>query len=299
MGAGSSNSLEDIKVPVMVHIAELRKLLMICVFSLVIFSTIAYLFFDQLLHVFQKPLGKTLYYTSPTSGFTFVIKLCLTVGLIVSVPLVVNRAFSFVKPAVQQKFHRSFAWYSVWSVILAILGVVFAYFISLPGALQFLTSFKAGQLEALITVDSYFTFFSAYLLGYAILFQTPIIMLGINKIRPLDPGSTMRYQRHVILGSFVVAAVLTPTPDPWNQTLMAIPMILLYQVGIVLVWAANRKRKAHKKPVNAEKIFDLPVMVEATKPIPKARKLSDIIEAKPSVSASVGMSQTKHFDIIS
>lgn len=237
----------DRKVPVLVHIAELRKLLVVCVTSLIIASSVAYLFFNQLFDIFQKPLGKTLYYTSPTAGFTFALKLCLTVGLIVSVPITVNRVFSFVKPAVGKHLHRSFAWYSFFSVLLAIAGVVFAYFISLPGALEFLTSFKAGKIEALITVDSYFTFFSAYLIGYAILFQTPIIMLAINKITPLGPKSTMRYQRHVIAGSFIVAAILTPTPDPWNQTLMAIPIILLYQAGIVLVWLANRKTKTQVK----------------------------------------------------
>lgn len=307
MGTKSISTLEDKKVPVMVHISELRKLLMVCTFSLIAFSTIAYFFFDQILVVFQKPLGKTLYYTSPTAGFTFAIKLCITVGLIVSVPIVVNRAFSFVKPAVRRKFHRSFAWYSLWSVILAITGVVFAYFISLPGALDFLTSFKEGQIEALITVDSYYTFFTAYLLGYAILFQTPIIMLGINKVRPLDPGATMRYQRHVILGSFLVAAVLTPTPDPWNQTLMAIPMILLYQVGIVLVWATNRKRKNNEKPMQTKAVINLPdnLLAEVPKnqaptsaPMP-ARKVSDVIEEKTYFAPSVPITRTKHFDIIS
>lgn len=273
MGVNIGTKIDDNKVPVMVHVAELRKVLMVCTFSLIGFSAIAYLFFDQILAIFQAPLGKTLYYTSPTAGFTFVIKLCITVGLIFSIPILVNRIFSFVKPAVHQKMHRSFAWYSMWSVVLALIGVTFAYYISLPGALAFLTSFKSGKIEALITVDSYFTFFSAYLIGYALLFQTPIIMLSINKIKPLGPNTTMRYQRHVIAGSFIVAAILTPTPDPWNQTLMAIPIILLYQAGIVLVWWANRKRRKQvpsivqtaPAPLTVAKVAPAPVRVYRAK----------------------------------
>lgn len=309
MGVTNSTNSEDRKVPVMVHVSELRKVLMVCTFSLIAFSTVAYFFFDQILAIFQKPLGKTLYYTSPTAGFTFAIKLCITVGLIFSVPVLVNRIFSFIKPAVHTRLHRSFAWYSMWSVVLAITGVVFAYFISLPGALDFLTSFKQGKIEALITVDSYFTFFTAYLLGYAVLFQTPIIMLGINRVKPLEPGSTMRYQRHVILGSFAVAAILTPTPDPWNQTLMAIPMILLYQVGIVLVWIANRKLRAHhaqnthqplvanlgsvsgieSPPIKTTESLPQPLLANAvqdTTPRPSVRLRQDFIPT------------TKYFDII-
>lgn len=301
MGDNGRTIFEDHKVPVMAHVAELRKVLMVCTFSLIAFSTIAYFFFDQILAVFQKPLGKTLYYTSPTAGFTFAIKLCITVGLIVSVPVVVNRVFSFVKPAVKKHLHRSFAWYSIWSVILAITGVVFAYYISLPGALDFLTSFKAGQIEALITVDSYFTFFTAYLLGYAVLFQTPIIMLGINKVRPLDPGATMRYQRHVILGSFAVAAILTPTPDPWNQTLMAIPMILLYQVGILLVWITNRKLPKRSTSKNIAQDTQLIANLTSVTPrtdIHKTPVLASTIQEVSKAEKTGFIPRSKYFDII-
>jgi len=247
----------DTKAPVSHHISELRKMLAVCLIALLATSTLAYAFFDQLMAIFQKPLNQTLYYTSPAGGFSFAVRLCLIAGIVVSIPILVNRIFHFVKPAVPVNFHRSFAWYSLFSVILAIVGVTFGYFVSLPGALYFLTNFKSDQIQALITVDSYFTFFSTYLVGYALLFQTPIIMLFINRIKPLEPGSTMKYQKHVIGGSFIVAAILTPTPDPWNQTLMALPIILLYQVGIVLVWWVNRNTnfdlyKTAEEPLTAK-----------------------------------------------
>lgn len=237
----SGSKKRDRKMAVAHHVNELRRAFVFCVASVLFFSVIGYVFFDTLLKLFQKPLNQPLYYTSPTGGFTFVIKLCLVVGVISSVPLIVNRLFGFVKPAVPTRWHRSFAWYSLFSIILAFTGVVFGYLVSLPAALHFLIGFDNEQIKPLISADSYFTFFSTYLIGYAILFQTPILMLFINRVRPLKPGDTMRYQRHVIGGSFVVAAFLTPTPDPWNQTLMAVPVILLYQFGIILVWWVNKQ----------------------------------------------------------
>lgn len=246
---------------------------MICVASLLVFSTIAYIFFKQILAVFQAPLHEKLFYTSPVGGFSFVIKLCITVGLIFTIPVIVNRLFAFVKPVIPKGIQRSFAWYSAVSVLLAIIGVVFAYFVSLPGALKFLTNFNKEQIQALITVDSYFTFVSTYLVGYALLFQTPIIMLFINRVKPIEPGSTGKYQRFVVGGSFVLAAVLTPTPDPWNQLLMALPMIILFQFGVVAVRMINRQEKATSLTLKEK------------------RRLKDVQVAMPVISNSSGQTQ--------
>lgn len=237
-----SDVVMDTKMPLTAHIRELRTSLALCLGTLLLGSTIAYGFFKPILHIFQAPLNDKLFYTSPAGGFTFVMKLCLSVGLLFAIPVLVNRVFNFAKPIIPKSMQRAFAWYSLVSVLLAVVGVVFAYFVSLPGALHFLTNFNKEQIQALITVDSYFNFVITYLLGYALLFQTPILMLFVNRVKPLDPGSMLKAERYVILGSFIVAAILTPTPDPWNQLLMAIPMVLLYQFGVVAIWIVNRNR---------------------------------------------------------
>src|SRR5690606_28664353 len=100
--------------------------------------------------------------------------------------------------------------YSVLSFFMAIIGVVFAYFVSLPAALHFLMGFSNETISSLVGVNEYYNFALAYLLGYALLFQLPIIISFINRIKPLNPGGMMKAQRWVILGSFIVAAILTP-----------------------------------------------------------------------------------------
>lgn len=237
----------DKKVPITAHVRELRVSLAICLATLLIASSVAYSFLKPVLKIFQAPLQEKLFYTSPAGGFAFVIKLCLVVGIIVTIPVIVNRIFSFTKPTIPKSMQRAFAWYSLISIALAVIGVVFAYYISLPSALHFLTNFNKDQIQSLITVDSYFTFVTTYLIGYALLFQTPILMLFINKVKPLEPGSMMKVQRYVIVGSFAVAAILTPTPDPWNQLLMALPIILLYQVGVAAIWITNRNRVIYRR----------------------------------------------------
>jgi hypothetical protein len=97
-------------------------------------------------------------------------------------------------------------------------------------------------IKALITADEYFSFALAYIVGFALLFQLPLIILFINRIKPLRPSGMMKAQRYVILFSFIAAAILTPTPDPMNQFIMAVPLVILYQISIVIIWLSKRKQ---------------------------------------------------------
>jgi sec-independent protein translocase protein TatC len=176
--------------------------------------------------------------------------------------------------------------YVFCSIVLAYGGVVFAYFISLPNALHFLAGFGGKEITALITADEYYSFVLSYLLGFALLFQIPIIVLFINRIKPMKPGSMMGAQRYIILASFVVAAILTPTPDPINQTIMAMPAVVLYQVGIFLVWRTN---KNHKSMIDMVVLEDIPedIVLESSAPervlnIPRLPAL--VAQAKPVAS---------------
>lgn len=135
--------------------------------------------------------------------------------------------------------------YTFTSTILAILGIAFAYFVSLPAALHFLTNIGLKQVTALLTIDAYMSFIIAYLLAGALLFQLPLIMVIINTVTPLSPKKLMNYQRHVIVGSFIVAALISPTPDAVNQAILAAPMILMYQIGILIIWF--KRRSANKQ----------------------------------------------------
>jgi sec-independent protein translocase protein TatC len=121
-----------------------------------------------------------------------------------------------------------------------ILGMLFAYFVSLPAALKFLGGFSSGEIKSLISTNEYFSFVTGYLIGFGLLFQLPLIMVFINKIVRLDFKKLMKLERWVILVAFIIAAILTPTPDFVNQTIMAVPIILLYQISALMIWFINR-----------------------------------------------------------
>ena len=228
---------------VLEHIQEFRTRLFWVVGFVLIASSAGYAIKDQMLAVLTKPLGEQqLYYLTPIGGLSFIIKLCFYFGIMVSVPVIIYHIYRYLQPLMGGQ-QRPVLRYFLFSFVLACCGVGFAYFISLPAALHFLTDFNIKHITAMLTVDAYLTFVTSYLLGAALLFQIPLLLLIIDKITPLTPGGLMRYQRHVILIAFILAAVLSPTPDMINQTLLAIPIIAMYQFGVLLVWWQHSRRK--------------------------------------------------------
>lgn len=244
--------------PFLSHVQELRGRLAWSVVALLIGTAIGYFIKDQLLHILVAPLGKTLYYTSPGGGFSLIVQLCLGFGIIFAVPVLIFHIIRFLAPVLPNYSLRFLVTILLSSCVLVALGVSFAYFISLPAALYFLNEFSNDQVQALISTDTYMSFVAIYLAGFAVLFQLPLLLLIINSVTPLRPRKLLANTKWVILASFVAAAIITPTPDPFNQTIMAGPIIVLYAASILLVKIANRKRKATPTLAPAETpAFDL------------------------------------------
>jgi sec-independent protein translocase protein TatC len=243
-----------VQKPFIDHLHELQIRLTWSVLAIVALGIGAYTMNEQLLSIIQEPLGQTLYYTSPTGGFSFIFKLCAVAGIVAALPVLLYHLFKFMGPLLERRHGLTILAFVMWGVNMAFAGILFAYFFSLPAALHFLAKFGGENIQSLITADEYFNFALAYLAGFAVLFQLPLVILFINRIKPLKPGRMMSAQRYIILISFVIAAILTPTPDPINQAIMAVPVILLYQVSIALVIAINyssRPKRRHAKAAKA------------------------------------------------
>lgn len=202
--------------------------------------------------VLMHPLGgQRLVYLTPIGGFNFIFKVSLYFGIGVILPVIIYHLYRFLEPLMEKRRKRSVVLYICASFLLAIAGACFAYFGSLPAAMHFLTNFNIQNVSAMLTVDSYLSFVITYILGFAALFQIPLILLIFNSIKPIPPKKLMSFQRFVVLVAFILAAVISPTPDITNQTILAVPIIVMYQIGVLLVWIQGRsgRRKAHATPV--------------------------------------------------
>lgn len=245
------------------HIRELRQRLIYTVATLFLASSVGYAIHGSLFRLIKRPLQEQLYYTTPLGGFNAMIKISVLFGLIVTVPVFIYQLSKFLGPAFRRRIRPPRI--VLFSIILATVGVLFAYFVSLPASLRFLANVDSKDLQSIITVNEYLNFVAAYLAAFAILFQLPLVLLFINRIKPQRPGRLMRMQRWVVLFSFIVAAILTPTPDPINQIMMALPIILLYQFSVVLIWFTNRRGKN----IAVEPILVAPTPVAVPSPLPQ------------------------------
>jgi sec-independent protein translocase protein TatC len=268
------------------HIHELRRRLFWVVAVVLVVSAVSYGFLNDIIGLLTAPLGdKQLYYLTPAGGLTFAFKLCSFIGLLVGVPVLMYHLYRFLEPLMGTK-RKSALFYVGLSTLFAAAGAAFAYFISLPAALHFLTNFNLGNVQAMLTVDSYLSFVVTYLLGAALLFQIPLLLLIINTMTPLKPSKLMKLQKFVIVGAFIVAAIISPTPDIMNQAFLAIPIIGMYQLGVLLVWwqqtaSAHKTRRQARRSEPAMPRFELETPDAINTPAIPTEIIAELVQPQP------------------
>lgn len=220
------------KLKVGEHLQELKDRFISWLICFIVLGLIGYLLYQPILNWLIVPLNGPLFYTSPAGALRAVFGVSALFGFIFSIPIFLYQVAMFLEPAFGTKPIKNISVYIVISFFLSIFGITTAYYLVLPPTLEFLAKFSGGELKALISTGEYFNFITKYLLGFAILFQLPLIVIVVGKFTKLSAKALWKYWRHVIVFSFIISAVLTPTPDPINQTIMAAPVIVLYLISV-------------------------------------------------------------------
>lgn len=231
------------------HLKEARNRLFVVIAVFVLFSSLAYTVYDRILWALLLPLhGQRLMYLTPAGGFSFIMVVTLWAGFAATLPFLLYNIYQFVAPTLPAKVRSRGALVLISSCVLFASGASFGYFFAIPGALHFLTGFGNQYVQAMITADAYLNFTLLYTVGLGILFQIPILMMITHWINPLKPGGLLKAERYVILIAFIVGALLSPSPDALNQTIIAAPFILMYQIGLVgvLISTARAKRQSQR-----------------------------------------------------
>lgn len=231
------------------HIGELRRRIFVVALVFVVASSLAYNYREVLLQIIMSPLhGQKLIYLTPAGGFSFIFQIAMYAGLLATAPVLIHQLYGFIKPALPLQARRSAIKVVLSALVLLSLGVAYGYFVAVPSALGFLSTFAGDNVLPSLTADSYLTFFLSYIAGLGLLFQLPLLLVFWHWISPLGPGGLLKSERWVILFAFVAAALITPTPDVVNQTMIAVPLIVMYQFGVIAVlMALFRERRARAK----------------------------------------------------
>ncbi|NOQ95242.1 MAG: twin-arginine translocase subunit TatC [Desulfobacterales bacterium] len=240
--------MTDEKQPFLAHLDELRKRLIVCAIAVGAGFAISYIFSKQLFSFLILPLTKvlpdesTLIFTSLPEMFIAYIKVALIAGIILAVPVIFYELWMFVAPALYRTEKRYVVPFVLFSTILFVVGSLFGYFVVFPYGFKFFIGFATEDIQALPSVKQYFSFAIRLLLAFGLVFEMPVAVLFLTKIGLITPEAMKKYRKFSILGSFVLSAILTP-PDVATQLMMALPIIILYELSILISRGVYRKKQ--------------------------------------------------------
>ena len=235
--------VED-KMPFMEHLGELRTRIVRALLALLVGLGIALPFSqrieDYLMRSITK-LGYSLVFVSPTEAFWVQMKIAVITGLFISAPGILWQIWSFVAPGLHHHEKRYAMPFVVIGSALFIIGGAFSLLVVTPFAIQFLLSYARPGLQPMITLENHINFLLKFTLAFGLVFELPLALTILARVGVVTPRMLAKNRKYAILGAFIAGAVLTPTPDAFNQTLMAGPLILLYEIGIICARIFGRR----------------------------------------------------------
>jgi len=171
----------------------------------------------------------------------FYLKLALVIGILAASPVIFSQIWRFIAPGLYRHEKKILIPFTLLSTFCFLGGAAFGYFVVFPPAFRFLVGYNNEFLTSLPSVSEYFTLATRLLLAFGAIFEIPILMVFLAKIGMIDVAFLNRNRKYAILINFIIAAVLTPTPDVVNQMLMGVPLLILYEVSVLAVWLFGRK----------------------------------------------------------
>ena len=238
--AETEEAADEGSMSLIAHLTELRSRLIKCLLAVAVGSGVGYYFIEDIMHYLTRPVGK-LYYMQPAEAFFTYIKIAVVVGFLLALPVIFYHVWRFFLPALTRAERIVLGIVVPVSVGLFFLGRAFSFCLGVPAARRFFKGFGNSELEALFSVNRYFEFVIMFVLPFGFVFELPLIITILGKMGFISSKFLRKYARIVIFLSFVVAAVISPTPDVFTQSMIAVPMIALYGVGYLIVRYILRK----------------------------------------------------------
>ena len=245
----------DAKMSFMEHLGELRVRIMRSLYCLLVGLAIAFPFSQRVLDWLSRPIqkaGHTLVFLAVTEAFWVQMKVALFLGLFIAAPGILWQVWRFVEPGLHEHEKHYAAPFVIVGSLLFILGGAFSLLVVTPSAVTFMLSFARPGLQPMISIDSYVDFLLKFTLGFGAVFEVPLAITLLARMGLVTPKMLAQNRKYAILGAFIAGAILTPTPDMINQSLMAGPIIILYEVGIIAARFFGRARKPAPQPATGQ-----------------------------------------------
>lgn len=243
--------IDDSKAPLIDHLIELRTRLLWSVGALIIAFFICFAFARDIFIVLVQPLAHAgqsqVIFTQIFEAFLVKIKVAFFGALMIAFPVIASQLWQFVAPGLYRKEKQALLPFLIATPFLFVAGATFAYYVAIPTALRFLLGFQGdlGGVEqtALPSVGNYLDFIMQFLFAFGLAFLLPVLLMVMNRAGIFTRDQLKGFRRYFIVAAFVIAAIFTP-PDVVSQLLLAIPLILLYEISLIGIWLTERKSRS-------------------------------------------------------
>lgn len=228
------------------HLGELRKRILWGLVGLLVGCGITAFFINELIDlILLNPIIKSkleLQNLKPFGQPILFFKVVVVGGIIISFPWLLYQFWKFVAPGLYDKEKSWVRSITFFTSLCFLIGVGFAYFLMIPSMLKFAASFGSDQIKNIIDINEYFSFLTTLILAAGLLFELPMVTYILSRVGLLTPEFMKKYRRHSIVVILILAAILTPTPDPVSQLIFAAPLFVLYEISILISKFARKKK---------------------------------------------------------
>jgi sec-independent protein translocase protein TatC len=235
------------KMSFLEHLDELRKRIINSCIGIGVGVIAGFAFIDRIVNFMLAPTRKVLppgvklIYTQPGEAFSFYITVALIVGILLASPYVMYQVWLFIAPGLYSNEKRYAIPFVVLTSLGLVLGAAFNHYVAFPFMIAFFATFNTPDLSFMPRLDDVFGLYWKMTLGMGIIFQMPAVVFFLAKMQLVTARFLRKHLGHAVLVTFIIAAVVTPTGDPFNQTIFAAPMIGLYLISIVIAWVVGPK----------------------------------------------------------
>ena len=243
---------KDDKIPLTSHLEELRKRLIVCFIAVGAGFILSYGFKEKLFQILTYPLisvmktGETLIFTGLPEAFFTYLKVSFLTGLILSAPVILYEFWVFVAPGLYHKERRLLLPVVFFSSLFFIAGALFGYFVVFPFGFKFFLGFATETIRPLISMREYLSFAAKLLIAFGLAFELPVVVTFLSRLGIVTVDFLKKNRKYALLLSFVCSAILTP-PDVITQIMMALPLMILYEMGIYSAMFFGRKKSKNEK----------------------------------------------------
>ncbi|PNU04265.1 twin-arginine translocase subunit TatC [Novosphingobium guangzhouense] len=260
------SDIDDTQAPLLDHLIELRGRLLRAFLAFAVAFAVCFYFAGDIFSFLVRPLtgafppgqGK-LIYTKLYEAFFVEVKIAMFAAFFISFPVIANQIWQFVAPGLYAKEKKAFLPFLIATPVLFTMGAALAYYVVMPTAFHFFLTFegeKGGlKLEALPGTGDYLALVMQFILAFGISFLLPVLLMLLNRAGMVTRAQCVSARRYAIVGVFIIAAVATP-PDVVSQLLLAVPLLLLWEGTLVLMWFTERRdakeRAAEEKAIEEE-----------------------------------------------